>query len=329
MEYRKLGRSDLRVSTVCMGCWAIVDDKLWGAQDVQDAIAAIQASYDAGVNFFDTAELYGDGSSEELLAKALEGRREKAVLASKVASQNVRAADLRKACEASLRRLKTDRIDLYQVHWPNHDVPFAETLGELQKLKAEGKIRAIGISNFQHLDLVDWLALGHADANQFCYSLLWRAIEFETLPLCVKHDVSVLCYSPMMQGLLTGKFRKAADVPDGRARTRLFSKDRPLSRHGEPGLEGPVFDAINRMRELCEAWGVEMAHAALAWLLAQPGVASVVAGARDAAQARDNAKAGDLKLSAEQVAQLGALTEPIKQHFGANADLWQSQSRMR
>jgi aryl-alcohol dehydrogenase-like predicted oxidoreductase len=312
-----------------MGCWAIVGDSTWGAQEEGDAIAAIRASLDAGVNFFDTAEAYGDGYSEELLAKALKGRRDEAVLASKVSPNHLDAATLRERCETSLRLLDTDRIDLYQVHWPSRQVPLADALETLEALRAEGKIRALGVSNYGKQDLTELLGAGRVESDQLCYSLLFRAVEHDVQQVCVDNDLSLLCYSPLCQGLLTGKFASAGEVPEGRARTRLFSKDRPQSRHREPGCEAELFAALAEVRRICEAVGRPMSEVALAWLLAQPGVTSVIAGARNAEQARANARAGDLELPPTVVAQLSAATEVVKQKLGPNADMWQTESRMR
>jgi len=328
MKYRRLGRSDLEVSTVCMGCWTLIGDATWGPQDEADSRAAVEAALEAGVNFFDTAELYGGGESEVVLGKALGRRRDKVIVASKVASGNLAPDDLKAACEASLRRLGRDYLDLYQVHWPSPDRPIEETLAALDDLRREGKVRVIGVSNFGASYLRELLAVGRVESNQVCYSLLWRPVERDIQPICVAQDISILCYSPLCQGLLTGKFASADEVPEGRARTRLFSKDRPQSRHHEPGCEAAMFEALAVIRAICDEAGVAMNVASLAWLLAQPGVVSVVTGMRDAAQAAANARAGDVELAPEVVARLRDATEPIQRYAGANADLWQSDSRM-
>jgi aryl-alcohol dehydrogenase-like predicted oxidoreductase len=312
-----------------MGCWAIVDEGTWGPQDESTAIAAIQAALDAGITFFDTAEGYGDGRSEELLARALAGRRREAVIATKASAAHHRPADLKAACERSLRRLQSDRIDLYLLHWPSREVPFAETWRAMEDLQRDGKVRVVGVSNFATGDLADLLAVGRPEANQLPYSLLWRAIEHEVLPACLNEGISVTCYSPLAQGLLTGKFRTADEVPSGRARTRHFAGGRPEARHRERGAESETFAALGRIRTVAEELGWPMAHVALAWLLAQPGVTSVIAGARSPAQVRENARAGDRRLPDAVVKALSEATEELKEKFGANPDLWQTESRMR
>jgi len=187
------------------------------------------------------------------------GRRDRAVIATKVSPDHLAPEDLRASCEASLRRLRTDVIDLYQIHWPSRQVPLADTVGALQRLQEEGKIRAFGVSNFGVGDLGDLLALGPCTSNQLPYSLLWRAIEYGIQTVCVEHGISILTYSPMEQGLLTGKFGSADEVPDGRARTRFFSGDRPLARHGEAGHEQETFAAIHRIRAIADGAGLPMA----------------------------------------------------------------------
>ncbi len=327
---RQLGRTDLRVSSVSMGCWAIVGDSTWGRQDETQAVATIRAAVEAGINFFDTAEMYGNGYSEELLCKALEDRREETVIASKVSPAHARSwSQLEKACEASLRRLGTECIDLYYLHWPCRDVPITDLLAWFGRLQRASKIRWFGVSNFGKGDLSELLEHGRCEVNQLPYSLLWRVIENEILPLCRTHEVGVTCYSPLAQGLLTGKFPSPDDVPEGRARTRHFSCRRPQARHGGPGCEQETFAALREVTAVAREVGVPMAELALAWLLHQPGVSSVIAGARTPEQVRQNARAMVLELSPDILARLSAATAPLKARFGNNPDMWQSDSRYR
>ncbi len=260
MEYRKLNGTDIDVSVIAMGCWAIVGDATWGTQEESQSLATIQAALEHGINFFDTAEAYGNGYSETLLGKALAGQRDNAVIASKVSGANLAPADLRAACERSLDRLQTDYIDLYQIHWPNREIPLAETMGELDVLKSEGKIRAVGVCNFGTGDMGDLLKIGPIATNQLPYSLLWRAIEYDIVHQSVENNIGVLCYSPLMQGLLTGKFKHASDVPDGRARTRHFGPTHPQVRHTDPGCETETFEAIDQIQRISESIGVPMAQ---------------------------------------------------------------------
>jgi aryl-alcohol dehydrogenase-like predicted oxidoreductase len=330
MQYRKLGQTDIDVSTVCFGCWGIVGGFNWGPQDEQDSVTALRTAFEKGVTFYDTAEAYGNGESEKLLARGLGHVREKIVIATKVSPNHFSEAEMRAACERSLQNLQTDYIDLYQLHWPNHDIPVAESFGILEQLKGEGKIRAYGISNFGVGDLGDVVATGRkVSSNQLSYSLLFRAIEAQILPLCRENQISVLTYSSLMQGLLSGKYASADDVQPDRARTRHYSSTRPHARHGEQGAEAETFGAVAAVRKIAAEINKPMADVALAWLIAQPGVTSVIAGARNAAQASGIAGAADLVLSKDVIEQLNQATEALKQKLGPNPDMWQGQSRMR
>ena len=329
MKYQQLGNTEIQVSTIAMGCWTIGGGPTWGELDDTESIATIHAALDAGVNFFDTAEGYGEGRSESVLGQALEGRRDTAVIATKVSRGHLAKEDVQKACDSSLRRLKTDYIDLYQIHWPNPDIPLAETVEALEDLRVQGKIRAIGVSNFGVQDLSGLLELGRCEANQLPYNLLWRAIEYGIKQKCLENTVGILAYSALAQGLLTGKFASADDFPEGRARTRYFSKNRPDVRHGEEGCETELFETIETFRQLCRKLDKPMANVAIAWLLHQPGVTSVIAGARTTEQILQNIQAIELKLPADIVNELNGLTDMLKQKLGPNPDMWSAESRFR
>lgn len=329
MHYQRLGRTDLEVSRVALGCWSIsTKDFFWDHQAREDSLAAIRTSLDAGVNFFDTAPAYGNGESEEILGEALGGRRQQVVIATKVLPANLEPALLRQSCEASLCALKTDYVDLYQVHWPNPKLPWEATYRTLEALKAEGKIRAIGVSNFGVGFLDEARGIGRVESNQVPYSLLWRAIEFAILPRCLASEIGVLCYSPLCQGLLTGKFRTPDDVPDKRARSRLFPAQRAMTRHGEAGCQSEAFAAIDAVAQIAHDIGQPMGRVAMAWLLRRPGVTAVLAGARNAAQALENAQAAELSLDDEVASRLALATDAVKNILGPNADPWEHVSRM-
>ena len=329
MHYGKLGRSELSVSAVCLGSWSIATkDFFWDNQDRADSLSAVHAALEAGINFFDTAPAYGEGDAEEILGEALVGRRGDVVVASKVRPSDLEPARLRASCEGSLRALRTDYIDLYQVHWPNQAIPLEPTYRAMEDLCREGKIRYLGVSNFGASYLDELPRLGPVASNQVPYSLLWRAIEYDIRPRCVDHGISILCYSPLHQGLLSGKFAMADDVPDKRARSRLFSSRHPMTRHGEAGCEAETFAAIAEIRRVADELGQPMSRLAIAWLLAQPGVTSAICGARNAVQAVENAAAAELKLDADVVARLSAITDSVKKLLGPNVDPWEHVSRM-
>ena len=328
MKYTKIAQGQLEISSVCMGCWALAGDATWGSQEKTDSIDTVRAAIDAEINFFDTAELYGKGYSEQILGEALGADRDKVIIGSKFI-RSAEAENVKAACEESLVNLGTDYIDLYHIHWPSRDVPFAETVRAMEDLKSAGKVRHLAVCNFGPEDLSDILDLMVPSVNQLPYNLLWRAIEFEILPASLAAEVPVTCYSPMMQGLLTGKFRSADDVPAGRARTRLYSGDRPKANHGEAGAEEETFKAIAEIADLAEQSGLDMAAMTLAWLIEREGVAGVIVGARSPEQIRHNAAAGDMTLPPDVSARLDEITEPLKQKMGPNADMWNTPSRMR
>ncbi|MBD3391802.1 MAG: aldo/keto reductase [Chitinivibrionales bacterium] len=330
MQNTKLGASGIEVTNIGFGCWAIAGGPTWGTQDERDALEAIRAAYDGGVTFFDTAEAYGFGASEQIVGKALAGVRGHVVIASKVMERNARAADLRAACERSLKNLKTDYIDLYQMHWPAHDVPVVESFSEMEKLQEQGKIRAYGVSNFGVKDLGDLLAAGFRPVtNQIAYNLVFRAVEFDILPMCRRENISVLAYSPIMQGLLTGKWGKPSDVPDERARTRIYSGRRSLTRHGEDGAEEEIFEALGRIEEAASRLGRSMGEVAVAWVLAREPVVAALVGGRNAGQARSLLGASDIDLSPDTVEALAQITGAVKERLGPNADMWKPESETR
>ena len=329
MWYRKLGNSGLNVSVLAFGAWQIGDPAYWGENALTNDDAAVYAAIDAGINLFDTAEAYGAGHSEETLGRVLGSRRNQVLIASKVLPQNCAPEMLRKSCEASLRRLGADRIDLYQIHWPFRDVPFGEAYEELSRLRQDGKIREIGVSNFGAADLTDWLKVGECVSDQLGYNLLFRAVEYEILPVCAKQNVGVLVYMPLLQGILAHRWKSIEEIPPQRRRTRHFSSERPGTRHGEPGCEDLLLDALRKLDAVAHELGQPLANVALAWLMAQPTVASAIVGARNPAQLRRNLDAVDLELDAETLRRLDKITSPLKELFGANADMWQGSEGNR
>jgi myo-inositol catabolism protein IolS len=329
MEYRRLGRSGLNVSVLTLGAWQLGDPEYWGAVERSEAEATVLAAIDAGVNLFDTAEWYGAGRSEQVLGEVLGSRRGEVLIASKVSPQNCTREGVRRSCEASLRRLGTDVIDLYQVHWPNREVPFAETCAAMLELRDEGKIRAIGVSNFGRQDLEAWLAAGPCDSDQIGYNAVFRAPEYEILPACRANEVGVLAYMPLMQGILTGRWNSVEDIPVKRRRTRHFASTREGTMHTEAGAEGLLFRTLERLEALAARFNRPLAHLAIAWLIAQPGVTSVIAGAGKPEQVRRNVEAAAWTLDADVVAEIDGITEPLKAELGRNPDMWKCGDEAR
>jgi len=330
MEYRTLGRSDVKVSSIALGCMSLCANPTYPEIPESQATATVHAALDAGINFFDNAPAYGDGEAERRLGNALKGnRRDKAVVATKISSNTLAADEVARECEASLSRLQMDHVELYQVHWPKRVVPIDETIGAMEKLQRDGKVGAVGVCNFGPLDLAELLETRRVATNQMVYSLLARGIEFEVRDVCAERGIGLLCYSPLAQGLLTGRYASADDVPPERARTRHFATTRPQARHGESGCETETFTAIREIKRICDRIGHPMADVAVAWLLHQPGVTSVLAGASRPDQIVQSARAGSLKLSKDVLDELDVATRQVKQKMGANPDMWQGKAGSR
>ncbi len=329
MKKTTLGDTGIEISALGMGCMTIVDTVFSGGHDEATGIKTLRAALDGGINFFDTAEGYADGASESLVGKAFDGMRDKVVIATKVNASNLGYADLIRACEASLARLRTDAVDLYQIHWANPLIPLEETCRALNDLLGQGKIRAAGVCNFGVKDL--GLAAGFLPlaTDQLPYGLLTRAIEYEILPLMRAKRMGAIVYSPLLHGLLTGKYKTADDVPDGIARTRHFSGKRPKTRHGEAGFEAETFQAIAAIRKIADRAGVSMAHCALAWVQSKPETVCTLFGATRPEQVADNLRAAEIRLPPDVVAELDRVTAGLKEKLGHNADLWDSPSRIR
>jgi aryl-alcohol dehydrogenase-like predicted oxidoreductase len=303
MRTRRLGSSDLEVTVVGLGC-----NNFGGRIDEEAARAVIDAALDAGVTFFDTADVYGNrGGSEEIIGRALAGRRDQVVLATKFGhdlgdGETARGARpyIRKAIEASLRRLQTDRIDLYQYHRPDGITPLGETLEALHELVQEGTVRAIGSSNFTAAMVEKAEAIASERgltpfvSEQSEYSWLRRGAEDELLPTCERLGVGFIPYFPLASGLLTGKYAKGEPPPPG---TRLHGRE----------LADADLDAVERLRAFGERHGASLLEVSIGGLAAAPGVASVIAGATKPEQVRANAAAGAWEPSREELAELRSL----------------------
>lgn len=331
MKYNKLGDTGVEVSEFSLGCWPFAGGKVWGHQENSDSHATVHAALDAGITTFDTAEGYDDDQhSETVLGDALKGRRSEAVIATKISGSHMAQGEIEAACDASLKRLSTDVIDLYQIHWPNHDIPIEETYRGLENLVQKGKVRALGVCNFGTKDLSDLLAVGSIVTDQLPYSMLWRAIENVILPKCNEEGIGIVCYSPLSQGLLTGRYSSADEVPDGLSRSRLFKPDRsPHAQHTDSGAEDEVFGAIAELKTVARDLGEPMANVALAWVRQQKGVATLLVGARNTEELARNMPAADLVLEDDVIARLSKASEPVKVYLAGNADMWSSDNRMR
>jgi aryl-alcohol dehydrogenase-like predicted oxidoreductase len=320
MEYRQLGRAGLRVSVLSLGTMTFGGQgnfAMVGSTDVAGARRQVDVCLDAGVNLIDSADVYSGGLSEEILGKALEGRRDRVLLATKARmpmgdgpnDAGLSRHHLIAACEASLRRLGADHIDLYQVHEWDGQTPLEETLDALDALVRSGKVRYIGCSNYCGWQLMK--ALGVSDlrglqryvSQQIYYSLQARDAEYELVPIALDQGVGILVWSPLAGGLLSGKYRRGQAGPEG---------SRQLTDWNEPPVrdEEQLYDVVDALVEIADAHGASAAQVALAWLLGRPGVASVIVGARTDEQLADNLRAAQLELAPEERARLDAVSAP-------------------
>ena len=330
MNYNYLGKTNIKVSEFALGCWPFAGGSVWGTQDKSDSISTVHAALDNGINFFDTAEGYNDDyHSESILGEALVNIRNRSVIATKISPPNLLPQKIEEACNNSLKRLSTDYIDLYQIHWPNHDINMEDSINELNKLVDKGKIRSLGVCNFGVDDLNEILNLGVFSTDQLPYNLLWRPIEEEILPECKNNDIGIICYSPLAQGLLTGRYKNAAEVPDGISRSRLFNKNRPLSNHDDEGCENEVFKCINKIQEIAKTLGENSAKISLSWVRQQSNITSLLVGARNTKELEMNLSAFEYDLSTEIIKELSDLTNNVKLYLGKNPDMWKSGNRMR
>ncbi|GET43529.1 aldo/keto reductase [Microseira wollei] len=318
MEKRRLGNSDIEITPIIMGTWQ-AGKRLWVGIEDAETVKAIRAAYDAGITTVDTAEVYGDGHSEQIVAQALHDVRDKVVYATKVFVNHLKYDQVIEACDRSLQNLQTDYIDLYQIHWPSgsfksEKVPIEETMQALNDLKQTGKIRAIGVSNFSRAQLEAAAQYGRIDSLQPPYSLFWRYVETDAMPYCIENNISIWAYSPLAQGLLTGKFGPGHQFEpgDNRADNKLFK--------GE-NYERALL-ALEKLRPIAQRHQTTLANLALAWLMAQPQTCAI-AGFRHAEQAADNAIAAQVHLSADDLAEIDAIGRIVTDHLDDNPVMWE------
>jgi aryl-alcohol dehydrogenase-like predicted oxidoreductase len=312
MNTKRLGTSDLFITPIGFGAWAVGGGGWefgWGAQDDRDSIAAIREALAAGVNWIDTAAVYGLGHSEEVVARALEGMNNRPYVFTKCSMvwddhrqihHSLKAASIRRECEASLRRLRVEAIDLYQIHWPDPDEDVEEGWATLAALKTEGKVRHVGVSNFNVEEMERARAIAPITSLQPRYSLLHREIEAEILPFCARENIGVIAYSPMASGLLTGAMtpERIAGLPadDWRKRHPDFQEPR-LSRN---------LRLVRLLRAIGRPQGSTPAEVAVAWVLHNSAVTGAIVGARRPDQVRGVVGAANFHLSPREVAEIEA-----------------------
>lgn len=345
---RQIGGSGIQVTPLAMGCWAYGGGSYWGEQSQGEVDKIVASALDQGLNMFDTAEMYNAGASEISLGKALGARRGQAVVCSKVSPDHAYRGEIAVHCEDSLRRLNTDYLDVYMIHWPLNARSIAhftkdewkvaappsieEAMDGMQRLKDSGKIRAIGVSNFGARQLEEALATGvRIDVNEITYNILSRAIEDSILPFCRENNISVVGSMALQQGLLTGTFKTFDDVPPNQAHSRHFSQERgkSASRHGGAGHEDLLFTTISALSAIAQREGLTLARLAIAWAIAKPGIAAMLVGSRDLEQLRQNLLALDTRLPDTLIEEIDRISDPLLRELGSSPDYYESDENCR
>ena len=302
MEYRKLGSSDLEVSGIGYGAWGIGGAPFWNNEGDQKSLSSIKKAYDLGINFFDTAPVYGFGHSEELIGKALKPVRDKVIIATKCGlrwdkealgsiRKDASRVSILEEIDQSLKRLDTDVIDLYQVHWPDVETEQEETMGTLLELQAKGKIRHIGVSNYSSEQIKDCIKYGKIVSLQPEFSLLAREIQNGTVSVCLENDIGIIAYSPLASGVLTGKYHKNTKFKDWRSKGIIGTFT------GE-GFARNI-EKVDRLKEIADKENKTCGQTAINWVLRQKGLTTALVGVKNPAQVEENLKAVGWKPSTE------------------------------
>ena len=328
MRYRKLAGTALDLSVITFGAWA-AGGWMWGGTARKDAVEAIRASHDLGVNTIDTAPIYGQGTSEEIVGEAIKGiPRDQVYILTKYgmrwdlakgdfafASQDNSGKDIDiykyaskvsiiKECEDSLRRLGTDYIDLYQIHWPDSTTPIQESMEAVAQLIQQGKVRYAGVCNYDAAQLMEASKYLDIVSNQVPYSMVKRGIEAEVVPYCLEHQQAILAYSPLERGLLTGKMKPGHTFADGDHRSKIyFFRDDNLQR---------INTFLDSIKPIANEKGISLGQLVLLWTLEQPGITIALVGARDAKQAIQNAKTTDASLTIEEISWISAELDKLE-----------------
>jgi len=346
MQKKKLGNSDIFIPAMTVGCWSFGGGEYWGEQSQKDVNNVVSAALDMGVNAFDTAEAYNDGESERSLGTALRGRRNEAVVISKINPSNCR--NVRRHCINSLQRLDMDYLDVYMLHWPINQLAMKhftsdeqiiespptieEAYKQLSELKKEGLIRSVGMSNFGRSQMEEAVSTGvQIDVNELAYNIVSRAIEAEIAPYCMEHNISIIGSMGLQQGLLAGIYRTADDVPKHQAHSRHFAGFRgaETSRHGEEGAEKEIFEVTDRLREIADSLNIRISQLAIAWILKKPFMTSTLIGSRNITELKMNAEACSLVISDEIEALIDEISLPVLQLLGNSPDYYEHRLKSR
>ncbi|MFW6288037.1 MAG: aldo/keto reductase [bacterium] len=305
MKYSEIGNK-VKVSKIALGTWAI-GGNFWGESDDAKSIKTIEVAIDSGINLIDTAPAYGRGHSEKIVGKAIKGKRDKVVLSTKCGLtwenkdartvKNLKPESIRKEIDDSLRRLGTDMIDIYFIHWPDKTTPLEDSLGELSRIKDTGKIRFIGVSNFDIELLSKAVEITNIDCVQPPYSMLDRDIEKDILPFCRENNIAILSYGSLGGGILTGKYTDRSQLKKGDKRGKFY-----------PYFQEPQWSKVQELVDLLKRIAKEhnspTSHVALNWVRQQPGITSALVGARTPEQARENADSANWDLSEKELKEI-------------------------
>ena len=317
MEKRKIGTTDVEVSAIALGCWPMGGD-YWGGTDDDESIRTIHKALDLGINFLDTAPAYGRGHSEEVVGRALEGRRADVVISTKASGGGHSLEQLREKLAASLERLRTDYVDVYFIHWPSRQEPLGKTLDALEQLRSEGLIRVIGVSNFDVPMLQMASKYGTIDILQPPYNFIWRFVEEDILPYCVEHNIGTSTYSSLAQGMLAGVIRLNTGYRGGDMR--------PRSVLWKPENLGKCLYTIERLRPIAKDLGVTLAQLSLRWLVSQTGVTTALVGARTVDEIAENAGAFGWDLPGDTMAEMQQITDELYYSMPYYYDMWENWS---
>ncbi|MBE0690977.1 MAG: aldo/keto reductase [Anaerolineae bacterium] len=292
---------------LALGCWSFGSNQWTGAEDA-NLLAAMDAALHCGITHFDTAVDYGDGYSEQLIGRFMIGKRDQVFVASKANPSKLTAQHMLDQVDASLRRLQTDTIDLYYIHWPRRGKDMRPVMEGLEIARRQGKIAAIGVSNFTVEQMRQVAEVGTIDAHQLGYNLIWRFAERDILPYCRTHKIAVVTYSSIAHGILTGKYPRDVQIPKGDQRAGIL----PFRADVWPN----VYAGVEQLKAIAQEVGRPLAHLAIRWILQQPGITSVLVGARNAAQIEENASALAGEVIADAVFErMTAISDVIMQHM--------------
>jgi len=316
MKTVQLGKSDLQVTEIILGTWAI-GGTMWSDYDEANAVKAIEAAIENGINCIDTAPAYGGGHAEELIGSIISGRRDKIIIASKCGldiengyRHNLKPDFIMYDLEQSLKRLGTDYIDLYQIHWPDPAVEIGDSMNALMKAKESGKIRYIGICNFSGEQLKEAMKYGEVVSYQPNYSLLEREIESDQMKVCVDNNIGIISYGSLGAGMLTGKYKEHPQFKKGDARNFFYKF---FKKQYWPEVKA----VVDKVSEIAKKRGVKPGHVAIAWNLSKTGITAAIVGARTAEQVMDNLGGSGLILTAEEISGLDKVSENV---YGAGAE---------